>query len=378
MANINLSGSISTTGTAILGSFSVIFTSNANHTLSVTEYTNKFLNVTSSVSLTTTRELIAPAAEGQEFVIQNNTTGGQAITIIASGTGVTIADGYTASVVCDGTNYIQVGGISTTSGSFTAGGDLSGTATDQVVIGLQTIPLASTTPVQSAVPVYDTATLQYDVRKLTLDDVGPAFAITGFSGGSTVEIGATVTNPAFTASYSSTPASAQITNTDSIDSPLILITPFTSGTVVGSFHHTSQTSVVFTLSATAATTKTTTSNINFDPRMFGGVGTAGATSSVTASGNTAVLSTSDVLASEGLTTSPVGATYGPFSPSSQVIYLLLIGGSHTFKDANTGFAFPFNSPTSVSFTNQNSAVVSMFLYQSTNVLSATYSIEVVS
>ncbi len=46
MANINLSGSISTTGTSILGATSVVFATDANHTLSVAEYTNNFLTVT--------------------------------------------------------------------------------------------------------------------------------------------------------------------------------------------------------------------------------------------------------------------------------------------------------------------------------------------
>ena len=118
----------------------------------------------------------------------------------------------------------------------TPGGDLSGTATSQIVVGIQSNPVASTTPVASAVPVYDIALAHYDIRKLTIDDLGPAFTITSFAGGSTVEIGTTVTNPAFTASYSSAASSANITNTDSIDSPLVLTAPYTSGTVVGFFY----------------------------------------------------------------------------------------------------------------------------------------------
>lgn len=267
----------------------------------------------------------------------------------------------------------------TPSSGFTAGGDLRGTNTDQIVQGLQTYPIATTIPVQNAVPVYDTDLAEYDIRKLTLDDLGPAFAITGFSGSSTVEIGATVTNPSFTASYSSVPTSANITNTDNIDSPLTLITPFTSGTVVGAFHHTTQTSVTFTLTAVAATTQHATQSISYLPRMFGGVGSAGATSSVTASGSTAILSTGDILASEGLSSNPIGAIYTltPVLPP-QKFYLLLTGGSHTFKDNSTGFAFPFNAPTAVSFTNQNSAVVAMYLYESQFLQNSPFNILVAS
>jgi hypothetical protein len=267
--------------------------------------------------------------------------------------------------------------------STTLAGDVTGSNSANTLSAIQGVPLeiVSLPPVQSAVLVYDTSDSKYDIRKLTLDDLGPAFEITGFSGGSTVEVGATVINPAFTASYSSTPASAQITNTDNIDSPLTLVSPFTSGTVIGSFHHTTVTYVTFTLTAVAATTQNAFSYIYYEGRDFGGVAAAGATSSVTASGNNAILSNSATLNNEGLffgSSAEVGTVFGPFSPSAQKIYLMLQGGSHTFKDAGTGFSFAFNAPTTVTFTNQNSTVITMYLYESTNLLSATFSIEVVA
>lgn len=213
---------------------------------------------------------------------------------------------------------------------------------------------------------------------ITISAVCSPFNISSFSGGSTVELGATVLNPAFTASYSCPPNSASITNTDAIDSPLTLTTPFTSGTVVGSFTHSAVAATTFTLSAIQASTQTATQTINWEPRSFGGVGTAGATSSVTASGTTAILSTSDVLASIDLAASNVGQVYGPFTPSGQNVYLLLIGGSHTFIDTGTGFPFAFNAPIAVTFVNAHGVTVSMFLYQSTNPLFGTYNIRVAS
>jgi hypothetical protein len=114
------------------------------------------------------------------------------------------------------------------------------------------------------------------------------------------------------------------------------------------------------------------------PRVFAGIGAAGATSSVTATRTTAVLSNGAVLASAGLYNSRVRATYGPFAPSAQKIYILIIGGSHQFKDAVTGFAFAFNKPTPVSFVNANGSTVSMFLYESINSISSTFSVQVVS
>lgn len=260
-----------------------------------------------------------------------------------------------------------------------AGGDLSGTYPNPVVAAFQTVPVSNTAPVQSAVPVYDTSGLKYNIRQLSQDDIAPGFSITGFSGGSTVEVGATVTNPTFNASYNHTPFSAQITNTDGIDSPLVLVSPFTSGTVVGAFHHTSVATVSFTLSATYTSTKTAGQSITFLARSFGGIGTAGATSA-TASSNTAVLvGATGTLSDEGLHGSDVGASYGPFNPTSQKIYLLLphTSTAHTFKDQN-GFTFSMNVPTTFSFTNQNGSAISMDLYESTNLLSTTFTITVVS
>jgi hypothetical protein len=277
-----------------------------------------------------------------------------------------------------------------TAGGVAFSNDLSGSDTAQTVKGLYNNPLSSTAPVQSAVPVWDTGVLEYDIRKLTLDDLGPAFAITAFyeTGGiSVVEVGVTVTNPSFTASYSSSPGSANITNSYNIDSPLNLISPYTSGTVVGAFTAggSAVTYVSFTLQAIAATTQYDYTYIYWEIRDYGGVGAAGATSSVTSSvypaTATATLSTGDVLSDQGLFYGPegIGTLYGPFSPSAQKIYLLLQGGSHTFKDANTGFGFAFNAPTTVTFTNQYGVSgITMYLYESQFLLSATFTIEVAS
>ena len=176
-------------------------------------------------------------------------------------------------------------------------------------------------------------------------------------------------------------SSANITNTQGIDSPLNLTTPFTSGTVTGSFTQTTQASTTFTLSATstASVTRTATQAINWEPLTYGGVGTAGATGA-TASGSNAVLAgATGTLANVGLGDTYVGQTFGPYSPSAQKIYLLIQGGSHTFKDAISGFAMPFDTPTYLgSFTNQHGATVPLYLYESTNTLSATYQPEVFS
>ena len=56
---------------------------------------------------TAVRDVIPPVAE-KMYTVVNNTTGGYAIRVIGStGTGVTIQNGYTALVYCNGTNFYQ-------------------------------------------------------------------------------------------------------------------------------------------------------------------------------------------------------------------------------------------------------------------------------
>lgn len=98
---------------AIVGRAAVDFATDANKTITLTNTNatqaarNFVLNVTSSVSLTTTRTLFVPAIS-KPYLVQNNTTGGQSITVSnATGTGITVANGTTAFVYNDGTNVVD-------------------------------------------------------------------------------------------------------------------------------------------------------------------------------------------------------------------------------------------------------------------------------
>lgn len=241
------------------------------------------------------------------------------------------------------------------------------------VAGFQDRPVDPGAPTNDS-NVYVWNGTEWVARQLTADDIAAGFSITSFTGGSTVETGATVTNPTFSASYSSLPTSAQITNSDGIDSPLVLTTPFTSGTVTGAFTHSSPANVTFTLTAVGPTTKTATQTIAFQDRGFGGIGTAGATSA-TAGVNTAILNGgAGTLSDSFLAANFVGTSFGPFSPVSQVIYILLPAGAHTFKDQN-GFGFPMTAVATFGFVNQEGATVSMTLWAS-NVLSSPFTVTV--
>lgn len=98
---------------AITGLGNPIFTTDANLTISLVDSVALqtaralVLNITSSVSLTTTRELIVPTIEKQ-YLVQNNTTGGQSITVRTSaGTGITVPNGSKAHLYVNGTNVVS-------------------------------------------------------------------------------------------------------------------------------------------------------------------------------------------------------------------------------------------------------------------------------
>lgn len=86
----------------------VSMTSDANKTLSAAEAASGILSMTSTVSLTATRNVVVPLTPRQ-WTVYNGTTGAQSIQVIgATGTGVTIANSKRAIVYADGTNVVRV------------------------------------------------------------------------------------------------------------------------------------------------------------------------------------------------------------------------------------------------------------------------------
>jgi hypothetical protein len=100
---------------AVIGLGNPDYTSDANLTISITNSNASqaarclVLNVTSVFgSLTQTRELVVPTIQKQ-YIVQNNTTGGQSITVKTSaGTGITVPNGRKAHLYVNGTDVIQM------------------------------------------------------------------------------------------------------------------------------------------------------------------------------------------------------------------------------------------------------------------------------
>jgi hypothetical protein len=146
------------------------------------------LVVTSTGSLSATRNVIAPSSASKIYIIKNSTTGGQSIQIkYSTGTGVTIANGLSAIVYGDGTNFNlvtnpnSVTGNLAVSGNETVGGTLA-------VTGAQT----------------NSSTFQATTITATTQFSGPGTGLTGTA--ASLNIGgnaATATNGLTTGNYNS-------------------------------------------------------------------------------------------------------------------------------------------------------------------------------
>ena len=169
---------------AITGVSDVVFSSDADKTLSTVnggtdEARQMIISLTSTVvgGLTATRNVIVPSVD-KLYVVKNGTSGGQSIVVKTSaGTGITITNGETTMVWCNGTNVysaldytpaltIGAGGLSL-QGNFVVGGS---TPSDAIGIEIDTT-LATSTTTQYGVlvrPTYDdTATANiYGYRSL--------------------------------------------------------------------------------------------------------------------------------------------------------------------------------------------------------------------
>jgi hypothetical protein len=140
---VSLGGSAGITGSlSLTGQTNLILSTDANRTLIPSEWWAGTIKTTSTVSLTATRSVILPANPGQKYTVENLTTGGQSVIYIAtSGTGVTVANGASAAITFDGTNYLNSTG---SGGGFITSITTTGTTgASTVVSGVLNIPIYS-------------------------------------------------------------------------------------------------------------------------------------------------------------------------------------------------------------------------------------------
>lgn len=157
------------------------------------------------------------------------------------------------------------------------GGSGGGTAGDAVAI--QGFPVNATPPASNQVLVFDGA--QYIPANLTMDMIGPAFAISSFSvSGATIEVGQQSNTPSFSASYSlapdATPGSIVLTDNEGNPAKDVTGTPSSFTSDYNFVKNAPGTSVSFTLTAKRGSmTKTASTSLSWQPRLYWGVGLPG-------------------------------------------------------------------------------------------------------
>lgn len=194
---------------------------------------------------------------------------------------------------------------------------------------------------------------------ITQDDIQPGFSASLSNPSTPVEVGATVTNPSFTASYSHSAVSASLNDGAGA---IALTSPFTAFAYDGSGPLPARTytkttvnaTVTWTLSATDSTnvTKTATATVTWEARAYYGVATP--PGSLDASFITA-LSASALEASFART-----IAYGAGGGTQKLYYAFptSFGSPSRFIDVNSGFAVPFSKVASaVALTNAHGVVI---------------------
>lgn len=227
---------------------------------------------------------------------------------------------------------------------------------------------ASVAPVASAALVGTNSTTAL-WRQLTADDILPGFTITSFNGAgsytSVKELGDTIVNPNFTASYNNLPISANIT--DGINPTLVLVTPFTAGTEPFTYvQSTPNATVTWTLHATGAVVRTANVGTTWEARVYYGIATPGTINSAFVTG----------LPSSQLQTGATGLYAIGAGGGTKKAYLFFDASFTTptiFKDNGTGFAVPTTCTASaVSVTNAFGVTRSYTECVSDNLLNAAF------
>lgn len=220
------------------------------------------------------------------------------------------------------------------------------------------------------VPVVRSGAWVYDTR-LTQDDIDAGFSISSFAGAGTYaatkEVGDSIINPSFTASYSALPASATINDGDGA---LALSSPFTAFAYSGGNAKTYTKTVVaafvtWLLSAIQSVTDTASVTATWLPRVFYGVAVPGTL-------NEAFI---EALASSALGSGFARTIVYPDAGGTKKLYYAFpasFGTPSTFTSG--GFSVPFSLVATVTVTNSFGVALSYSLWASDNILNAAFTV----
>ena len=205
--NVNLGTALEE---AIVGRAAATFPSDGDLTIALTN-TNAtqvarhyILNVISGVSLTATRNLIVPSID-KPYIIENNTTGGQSITVkTTAGTGVTIPNGRRTMVYADSVNVVAAENykpslVLGTALPVTSGGTGVTTSTGTGAVVLGTAPTISNAAL-TGVPTAPTASLGTNTTQVASTAFVVSEVLAGQTGVSSFSAGTTGFTPTIASS----------------------------------------------------------------------------------------------------------------------------------------------------------------------------------
>lgn len=192
--------------------------------------------------------------------------------------------------------------------------------------------------------------------KMSLDMLSPSFAIT-LSGGFALEVGATLTTPAFTATYTTSPTSVILTDSDASPPKDVSGTPNSFNANFTTTKNTVGATKICTITASnGIVSKTANTTFTWEQKHYHGVGTAGQT---TAAFILSLIGTLSLVQPNTFTVT-AGATQKIYFASRAAF------GTPTFTVG--GFSGGFNLVSNViSVTNLSGITENYQLWESTNV-----------
>lgn len=235
-------------------------------------------------------------------------------------------------------------------------GDIFGSPTGQQVVGIRNRPVGNTVPATYGVLMWDGS--KYEPQGLTLDPeiIGPAFTCSLSASQPLVELGATVNQPSFTATYNGyNPTLATLTNTDNVESKNVTGTPnsFNSSQNYSKSIHGQ--SVTFTLSASKGVlARSANASVTWVQKVYAGVATPG------------TINSAFIKALPGTLATGKNGTYNLNAGVGQKCYVCYRTAFGTSTFTVGGFEGGFLSPQTVSVTNDQGVVENYYVYESEN------------
>lgn len=245
------------------------------------------------------------------------------------------------------------------SAEFVAGGDLQANGPlQQTVVGIQNVPVSSSTPANYQALVFDGTTGRWEPQGLTLDPeiIGPAFSAALAVANPLVLVGSTVSQPALAASYNGyTPTQVLLNNSDNGELLDVTSNPFNFASNQNYSRSTPGAQTTFSILAyKGPIQRVAVAQMVWTQYVYVGVGAPGQTLA------------SFILSLPGNLQTGKNGSYNVVAGINQKVYFAYRAAYGTSNFYVGGFQGGFLSPTTVSVTNAAGFTEDYLLYESEN------------